>query len=38
MRRDAPVSLPADASLDRESAARWARESGMSALAARLAG
>jgi DNA polymerase-1 len=38
MRRDAPLSIPEDASLDPESAAGWCREAGMLALAKRLAG
>ena len=36
MRRDAAIEIPADAQLDRESAARWATEAGMLRLAARL--
>ena len=38
MRRDVPISIPEDASLDPESAAGWCREAGMLALAKRLAG
>ena len=38
MRRDAPIEIPADATLDRESASRWCAEAGMLQLASRLTG
>ncbi len=38
MRRDAPIGIPGDATLQREQAAQWCREAGMLALASRLAG
>ncbi len=37
MRRDAPIAIPDDATLDTESAAEWCRDAGMTGLAARLA-
>jgi DNA polymerase-1 len=36
MRRDAPIHIPGDATLQRERAAQWCREAGMLALASRL--
>jgi DNA polymerase-1 len=36
MRRDVPIAIPADTALDRESAAQWCREAGMTGLATRL--
>ena len=37
MRRDAPIAIPGDSTLQPEAAAAWCREAGMPGLAARLA-